>query len=183
MKHIGKTLGLAVLLALAMTASTVRGQGPESKPKDLPQQLEDISKKLDTLILQNQANQADVRELRDAIKKLDERLRALENLREQIAASARRNTRFSPPTTISAYPPDAAGTGTIRLRNTSPSFAQVYLNGRYYNVPALETVTLPNQAAGEFTYLVLADGFGEITPTLTRTLRANETYTITIYPR
>jgi hypothetical protein len=42
---------------------------------------------------------------------------------------------------------------------------------------------LPNQPAGEFVYRVLVDGFGDITPTLTRTLGANETYTITLYAR
>jgi hypothetical protein len=181
MKPTGKMLGLATLLAFVLSASTVRGDNPE-KPnlKDEKQLLEDISKKLDGLITKNQA---DMRELREALQRLEERVRALEGLRDQLSTSARRNTRFSPSTSVSAYPPELNGTGTIRLRNTSPTFAQVYLNGKAYNVPALETVVLPSQPAGEFTYRVFVDLFGEITPTLTRTLGANETYTITIYPR
>jgi hypothetical protein len=184
MKHNGTTLGFATLLAFAMTASTVRGEGrdnPEkSNLKDEKQLLEDISKKLDGLMLKNQT---DVKDLREAVQRLDERVRALENLRDQLGSSARRNTRFSPSTTISAYPPPMGGAGTIRLRNDTLTFSQVYLNGRYYNVPPMETVQLPNHPAGEFTYRILADGFGEITPSLTRTLNANETFTITIYPR
>jgi hypothetical protein len=182
MKPTGTMLGLAALLAFVLTTTTVRGEGTSDieKTKDVKQQLDDIAKKLDLLI---NHNQADIGELRESLRKLDERVRALENLRDQLSTSARRNTRFSPSTSTSAYPPTSGGLGTIRLRNDTLVFAQVYLNGRYYNVPPLETVQLPNQPVGEFTYRVLADGFGEITPTLTRNLGANETYTITIYPR
>jgi hypothetical protein len=180
MRHTGTTLGLTALLAFVLTGSTVRADGNDvEKQKDVKQLLEEITRKLDAM---NDQNRIEVRDLRESLRRLDERVRALENLRDQLSTSARRNTRFSPSTTTSAYPPPA-GTGTIRLRNDTLTFAQVSLNGRFYNVPPLETVQLPNQPAGEFTYRVLADGFGEITQPLTRTLGANETFTITIFPR
>jgi hypothetical protein len=174
------TLVLVPLLALALTAPATRADGPE-KTKDVKDQLEEISRKLDRVLDQ----QADVEKMRDAVRRLDERVRALENLRDEITASARRNTRFSPSVSTSAYPPAAAGTGTIRIRNTSPFRATVILNDRAsYEVPALDTITVSAVPAGDLNYRVIANGFGEIRPTpFTSTLKPNETLTIEIYPR
>ncbi len=166
MKLTSKLLGLFTLLALATTSSTVRADPEKQKPKDVQQEILDEIKNLNVnLSLSINQTKAEVKDLRDTVKKLDDRVRALEILNDQIMASARRNTRFSPSnpsTRISAYPPGATSTGTIQLRNTSLTFVQVFLNGKTYN---------------------LAEGFGEITPTLTRNLGDNDTYTITIYPR
>lgn len=181
MKHSGKVFCLAPVLALVLTAPATRADGPE-KTKDVKEQLEEISRKLDRMIGQNES---DAREMRDALRRLDERVRALENLRDEITASARRNTRFSPSLSTSAYPPATGGFGTIRLRNTSLVGATVILNNRTsYEVPALGSATVSMVPAGEITYRVIANGFGEIQPTpFTSTLKPNETLTIEIYPR
>ena len=78
-------------------------------------------------------------------------------------------------------PGTPAATGTIRLENRSGVSATVLLAGRSYVVPPLQSVVVP-QYAGNFTYEVLAEGYGVIRPALTRALGAGETFSIFINP-
>ena len=74
------------------------------------------------------------------------------------------------------------GTGAIHLENRSAVPATVLLGGKSYRLSPLQTMVLASQPAGNFTYSVLAEGYGEIRPALTRVLASGETFTITINP-
>ena len=54
--------------------------------------------------------------------------------------------------------------------------------GKSHRVGPLETVVLQAQPAGNFSYMVLAEGFGLIRPEVARTLASGETFSITINP-
>jgi hypothetical protein len=92
----------------------------------------------------------------------------LERMRSTTSASAR----------TSFYAGPAAPTGAIRLRNTYLSPVTFLINDRLYEVPSGGELTLNNQPAGEFTYEVIG-----IQPRLRRTLVANRTFSIDVFPR
>src|SRR5262249_45261565 len=103
-----------------------------------------------------------------------ERLDRLEKSLESLRATTR---------IASSFTPSATGpTGVIRLQNRPLVDATVLLVGQSYRVPPLETVVLPPQAPGSFSYEVLAEGFGVIRPLVARVLVAGETFSITINP-
>jgi hypothetical protein len=72
--------------------------------------------------------------------------------------------------------------GTIRLENRSRVRATVVLGGVSYDLQPGEVREIKNRPAGTFDYYVLADGFGQISAPVTRTLNAGEVFTIYINP-
>jgi len=76
-------------------------------------------------------------------------------------------TSFAPPVT-----------GTIRLENRLGMAATVLINDVPYRLQPFQTLSIPTQPAGAFTYEVLVDGFGSLQPRVSRTLLPNQVYTI-----
>lgn len=94
------------------------------------------------------------------------------DLDRQAKANQRRMTYLDPATRPT--------TGTIKLQNLSAVRASVVLSGAAYDLQPGETREIKNRPGGNFDYYVTADGFGQITSQVTRTLVPGETYTIFI---
>jgi hypothetical protein len=104
------------------------------------------------------------------LRNLEERLAALE---QQLRTDER---RFS-------FTPEAPRrAGTLRLENRSAVGATVMVNGNPFVVPPFDTRLVRNVPTGTFNFSVLADGFGVIRPTTTRTLNAGETFIVFVNP-
>jgi hypothetical protein len=108
------------------------------------------------------------------MKELNERLGRLEKTVESLRSATRSSSYFSP---------SAPGTtGTIRLENRTALPATVVLGNRSHALAPLQSILLQSQPAGNFTYAVAVEGFGEIRAPVTRALAAGETFTIAINP-
>ena len=166
-------IGLSYNLSFGGNDATAdkKSLAPEKKPETAT--LENIHSQLKDLQLSIQAIksvdhdskllkiEAELIILKDQISRLEQAINKLSSTR--VAAS------FNPTTT-----------GTIKIANTSYSNASVIINGKVYKVQANQTLPVNS---GDFTYEVLADGFGIIQKQTTRSLAANETFTINIYPK
>ena len=104
-------------------------------------------------------------------------------LKDQVSRMEQAISKLAATRVAASFTPAITGNGTIKIANTSASNTSVIINGKVYKAQANQTLSVPNQNAGDFTYEVLADGFGIIQKQTTRTLAANETFTINIYPR
>lgn len=96
----------------------------------------------------------------------------LESLRSQMSNVQSRVSLYAPVTT-------PAPTGRVRLVNTFPESMTVVVNERSYRLAPGATQLTDAMPPGTFTYQVL----GVQDQPQTRTLAANETYNITVYPR
>lgn len=104
-------------------------------------------------------------------------------LKDQVSRMEQSISKLAATRVAASFTPPASANGTIKIVNTSGANTSVLINGKVYKVQANQTLSLPNQNVGEFTYEVLADGFGIIQKQTTRSIAANETFTINIYPR
>ena len=104
-------------------------------------------------------------------------------LKDQMSRMEQAITKLAATRVAASFTPAVAANGTIKIANTSGANTSVIINGKVYKAQANQTLSVPNQNAGDFTYEVLADGFGIIQKQTTRSLAANETFTINIYPR
>ena len=104
-------------------------------------------------------------------------------LKDQMSRMEQAITKLAATRVAASFTPAVAANGTIKIANTSGANTSVIINGKVYKAQANQTLSVPNQNAGDFTYEVLADGFGIIQKQTTRSLGANETFTINIYPR
>lgn len=107
----------------------------------------------------------------------------LDALRTEVANVRRdlddlRNRAAGGPTSSTSGYAGAAGTARVRLRNDYYEPVRVVVNGRSYDLQPGETRTVEQIPAGTFTYEVL-----NITPARTRTVAANEVFTVQVYPR
>jgi hypothetical protein len=170
-------LGLLPLLGLAADAPP--------RAKDAPPKTDAESGRWDALhkqLAEIRDGVAELRHRRDTDDKaraiemdvLKDRLDKIEKALEGLKGSTRISSSFTPGT--------APATGTVRIENRSGVGATVVLNGRTYSLAPLQTITLAPQPAGNFTYSVGADGFGEIRAPTTRVLGAGETFSIAINP-
>ena len=100
-------------------------------------------------------------------------------LKDQVSRMEQAISKLAATRVAASFTPAITGNGTIKIANTSASNT----SGKVYKAQANQTLSVTNQNAGDFTYEVLADGFGIIQKQTTRTLAANETFTINIYPR
>ncbi len=172
-----KRLGFPSLLALAFAAAPGTA-GDGGKPAEADQldaikkemvkvneSLAGLKKVIEEYVKETNLNvaqaQADIKSLRD-------RVAALEELMQKMTASTR----------VSASPPSPA-VGRIRLLNLYNTQMTILLNGKSYRLAPNQTEELRDQPAGAFTYEVLSVNAQPVT----RTLAANETYTIFVYPR
>jgi hypothetical protein len=181
-----RTLSVVVALMLAVPAFTAAQRDepddlPKAKEKDKkaePGPLEEIQKSLKQI----QDDISDLRQRRDTDQKaraieMEDLDRRLSKLEKSVDRLERGQTRYS-----SYFNPDGVGMGTIRLQNRSSVGVTVLMAGKSYRVPAQETVVLEGRPAGAFTYEVLAEGYGMIQPTVSRTLREGEMFSIFINP-
>jgi TolA-binding protein len=137
-------------------------QGLKTEVKNLQTKIDGLQIKSD---VQAQATQEKIDRLNERIKKLESDLDAMRN-------------QIPPLTRISGFAPAAPSTGRIRIRNTFPEPVTVVVSGTPYELMPGDTRMLDAQPAGNFTYEVPG-----IQPSKTVTLAANETFTITVYPR
>lgn len=107
-------------------------------------------------------------------------------LRQHVEQLQRDLANLRGPRTIarsSAYPSNGtalvAGSGRIRLVNLYPTQMTVVINERSYRLEPGADRIIDKQPAGTFLYQVL----GVQPDLLARNLAANETYTITVFPR
>jgi len=104
-------------------------------------------------------------------------------LKDQVSRLEQAISKLTATRVAASFNPPVSATGTIKIANTSGANTSVLVNGKVYKIQANQTFAIPSQNVGEFTYEVLADGFGIIQKQTTRSLAANETFTINIYPR
>jgi outer membrane murein-binding lipoprotein Lpp len=187
MTHTWKFLCLAVMLSVFAVPASLRAGDPEKANKQLTDaekldailnQMKDLRTELKKEI-RDASSQATAKnqELDDRLKFLTDRVERLERSLDRLSATPR--TSFFQPAPV---PPANNATGTILLQNTWTDMATVVLNGRAYQVPPGQTLTLPNQPGGEYTYEVLANGYGTIRGPVTRNLDSNRTLSIYVYP-
>jgi hypothetical protein len=195
-----KLLGLNTLLAAALSTPVLAGQldGPAAaqpeerdksavleKLKGLEKKLDDmeagLKKSIDNLetnaLLKTNRLQRDMEDLKGQIAQLRQdvdamRTREFPTLRKDMEDGLRNRQ--------SNYPSTAASpaTGRVQLRNTFPEMMTIIVNGVSQRVLPNQTVTVP-VPAGTFTYWIL----GVQAQPQTRTLAANETYDIHVFPR
>lgn len=143
----------------------------EANPlENIQSQLKDIQLSIQSLKSVDSDNRlqkldAEIAILKDQISRLEQTINKI-------------NTRSA-----GSYTPPVAASATIKIINTSALNSTVILNGKSHKVPPFQSITLANQNVGEFNYQVSADGFGIIQSLTNRTVGANETFTISIYPR
>jgi len=188
MRNTWRLLGLKAVLVAALTASPAVAIDPE-KPLDKDKQdlaeikrlLEGINKSLGSL----DRLEREIEELRFdrdvRVKSLQAEIidlkrqvaRMKDNLDRVVGPDGSRRTAFSPPT--DAAPP--LPSGTVRIVSTYPEPAEVIVNDRTFLVQPFQTV-VTRIPAGSFTYEVPISG-----KRANRTLAANDTFKITLFPQ
>jgi hypothetical protein len=185
MRNTWRMLGLNAILATALTAApALAADTDKQQDKDLTEikrLLEGINKSLGSLDRME-------REIEDLRFDRDVRVKSMQaefsDLKKQVAKmredmdrlvnpDGSRRTAFSSPSATTN-----AGTGTIKLVSTYTDPVNVIINNRVYEVPPGQTVLLNREPAGQFVYEVPVSG-----KRATRTLAANETFTINLFPQ
>jgi hypothetical protein len=178
-------LGMTVAVAAALVSSPLAafaGDSPsddfsklsvEKKLDELNKKITDLQDAVTKLRSENLALIEQNRKLIEANERISRLEHDLETLRTQMDSVRRSGFNANP-----ANPAAPGNTGTIRLRNTYPTEVHIVVNDRTYQLLPGETSTLANQPAGNFTYEVLG-----IQPKKTVALAANDTFTITVFPR
>jgi hypothetical protein len=177
-------LGMSVAVAAALVSSPVVSLAADpsddvsirslnAKIDDLTKKVTDIQEQLTKLRSENLALIEQNRKLIDASDKIGRLERDLEALHNQMDSVRRSGFNTNP-----AGPAAPGNLGTIRLRNTFPTEVSIVVNDKVHQLLPGETTSLANQPAGPFTYEVLG-----IQAKRTVTLAANDTFTITVYPR
>jgi hypothetical protein len=145
-----------------------------------------VQEKLEDLDLRTKIRiekvQGDVNGLRSATAPIGAMQSDLESLRRELAQLRQEvnSLRSGVSTSSSLYPSaPTAPTGRVQLVNTYPQQMTILLNNRAYRLLPGETRTVDAVPAGPFTYQVLGVQ-PEVQP---RTLAANDTYTINVFPR
>jgi hypothetical protein len=180
MTRSGRRLLLAALLAAALGAPAFAGDAETNADKiaQIQRDLDDMRRDLKDL--RRRLTDADVKAGRSTVD--------LDELRERLAVLERMVVKHDDllkgPTNRSAFsfPPAPGRAGTLRLENRWGGEATVVVNGTPYVLAPYETRTLANQPEGLFTYSVSTPQYGVIRPTVTRPLRANDTFTIYVNP-
>jgi hypothetical protein len=189
-----KVLGFQTLLAATITTAPALGQAVDPPPGggakstdqlrtdkkfDAQQEIKDLRDALSALkttvegletkenaTLREQALRADFRALKDEIEKLRKSVDALQ-------------ARLSSTQTSAQYGPAALGNGRVQLVNEYPEQITIVVNDRSYRLLPGESRVTDAIPAGAFSYQILSV---QAQPQ-NRTLAANETYTIRVYPR
>jgi len=173
-----RLIGLSAVLAAVLSASPAFAEDTD-KSKDLA----DIQKQLERIQI---SLDRDLKELREDVEftkrvrvsGLENDVRALKQEMLRMADEIERLRTSSTSSRTSYYAGPSGATGSIRLRNTYLTPVTFLINDRLYEVPSGGELTLNNQPAGEFTYEVIG-----VQPRLRRTLVANRTFYIDVFPR
>ena len=173
----------AVFVAFAFS-TRAKAADPEKPPlEDIQKELRRIGTSLEKL----EGLKKDVQDVREdlnyqrmvKIPSLEQEIRGLEQQILRLTQELERQRATTARTSFYAGPSASSGpTGTILLRNTYLTPVTIAINDRLYEVPAGAEMSLPRQPAGEFTYEVLG-----IQAPVRRTLAANRTFDILVYPR
>jgi hypothetical protein len=185
MRHTWRILGLNALLSAALTASPALAADSDKlidKDKqdlaEIKRLLEGISKSLTSLDRMEREiedlrfdREVTVKSMKAEFLDLKKQVAKMrEDMDKLVNPDGSRRTAFSSP--------GLTGMGTIKLVSTYMEPVSVTINDRVYEVPPGQTVLLNREPAGRFTYEVPISG-----RKATRTLAANETFTITLYPQ
>jgi hypothetical protein len=205
MTHTWKFLCFAALGAALVVCPNLRagdtGDKPQPTNADLKAALDRISERLgsldekvgtlEVLSAKVKSMEKDLKTLKDHRPLADNRLEGIEDqlrlLGDRLDQMERRLERMPAGTRQSNFQPAPAlpgntPSGTILLQNSWTDVATVVLNGRAYQVPPGQTLSLPNQPAGAYTYEVIANGYGTIRGPVMRNLENNGTLSVYVYP-
>ncbi len=189
-----RILSLQALLAAALAAQpSLAGQfdGPSANEGEgdrmtaVLNQLQDLTKSLNNLVTELKSLPANLSEtnknLRAAVAQEE-----INQLKQQLGQLQKEVTdlrsRVPPVTSASLYPPANQGTGRLRLMNSYVVPVSIIVNEVSYQVAPGEVRVVEGLRAGPFTYEVLGVGYGIIQPRVSRTLAANDTFTIRVEP-
>ena len=185
MRSIWRLIGLSAVLAGALTASPAIAAEDSDSPK--AGDIAALNARIDRANGTIQALKLEVKDLREdlnfertvKIASLERDIRELhQEMVKMTEVLARLRTAASARTSFYAGPGPNVPMGIIKLRNTWVEPVTITINNHPYSVPAGADLTLNNQPAGEFVYEVL----GIQTP-VRRTLEANKTFDINVFPR
>jgi hypothetical protein len=196
-----KILAFQTLLAGTLIPASAQAQatGSDAKPIDgvaIAKQIDELKKSLaivegikDSVLALDKDMHKSFTELRDSgialSLKVEKAQTDMEDLKKQVAQlrvelDAIKNR--APTNRESGYTPPANGqpaaTGRVRLVNTFLDPMTIIVNGVRYQVAPGEARLTEPVPAGTFSYEVLG-----VQPRLERALAANETFTVTVYPR
>jgi hypothetical protein len=199
MRHNWRLFGLIALLFLTLKAPAAQGDTDTLKSDDIKKSLENIDKTLrafndamvgldrrlqdmqttlQSITLTSKLLKEDVDRIRDEVTRLREERTRLE---QRMADLEKRDRRA-----FAEGPPANGATGTIVLENQNATFtAIVTVNGQTYVIPPRQGRRLDRMPAGPFTYNVMTESMGMrfvSQSAVTRELRANATFNITINP-
>jgi hypothetical protein len=183
-----RLIGLSAVVAAALTASPAVAVEDSDTPK--ASDIAAINSRLDRVldaIQKLDGLKRDIKEVREDLNyekmvKIPSLEQDIRDLQQQVVRLndelARSRTAASARTSFYAGPGPGAPTGIIRVRNTYVEPITISVNNRAYDVPPGAEMSLPNQPAGEFVYEVVG-----IQPPVRRTLVANKTFDINVFPR
>lgn len=172
-----------LMLLLTVNIAGAADPKPDVPAKPLPAtaeaaRFEKLQEQLQTIIddLSDLRKRADINEKGRTIEMdlIKGRLEKLEKAMETLKTSPRISSSFTPG--------NVEATGVIQLMNRSAVPTTIVLAGKAYPLAPFQTAVLSGQPAGNFTYEVLAEGFGVIRPAVTRALASGETFAITVNP-
>jgi hypothetical protein len=188
MKSTWRLIGLSAVLAAVLTASPAVAVEDTDTPKQ--SDIAAINARLDRIVEALQkldGLKKDIKDLREdltyhkavTIPSMEQEIRDLQQqvvkLNDELA---RLRTPAGGRTAFYAGPGPNVPTGIIKLRNTYVEPVTITINNRAYDVPAGSELSLTNQPAGEFVYEVVG-----IQQPVRRTLVANKTFDINVFPR
>jgi hypothetical protein len=180
-----RAAGLAVCVAALVAAPARSGE-----VDDLKSEIESLRQSIDKLN----------RELKVPVETLAERVKTLTNLEARVGENEKAVNELrgqvqilrdevlrlradlkgpEQPRVARAFTPTPL-TGVVRVTNTAPFRATVFLNGVAYDVPANRFLDIVDVPAGPFTYEVALDFYGIIKPRTQRVLAAAQTFPINI---
>jgi hypothetical protein len=179
-----KSLQLIIPLALLLvigSGSALRADEKDDKvntdkplspgEKAIIQQINEL--KADIKTNGEKAN-AKIQEIELRLQIMTDRVDRLEKSVNKIATTPR--TSYFQPTPEASTAP--VGNGTIVLQNTYTDAATIFLNGKAFVVQPNQSITLPGQPIGAYTYEVAVSGYGTIRGPVTRNLDDNRTLLI-----
>jgi outer membrane murein-binding lipoprotein Lpp len=190
-----RMLGVETVLAAALTAPAFAGQTDGTKLEDksdtILKEVRDLKKRFDELesSLKNKIENLDTSnslklaqarmDLEELRKQVQQMRQDLDATRSREIAALRRDLDDMTKGRQSLYPaPAPTPTGRLQLRNTFPEMVLILVNNKPYHIFPGQNVLTDPIPAGTFNYEVVG-----IQPQVARTLTANETYTIHVYPR
>jgi hypothetical protein len=182
-----RLLSFQALLAgtLATQQASQAFDGPPSTEQEdrtglLLKQMEELTKSVNDLVNQLKNSETN-KNLRAAVAQEE-----IEQLRREVARLQKElqdwRTRTPAPSS-SLYPPPGPATGRLRLINSYSVPVSIIVNDLSYQLAPGTERLVEGLRPGPFTFEVLGMGYGSIKSRVSRTLAANETYTIQVEPQ